>query len=641
MNSKANDAMVDCQYVFDAPSAEMLAGFGTVWCRARDRKLYIMPGYGSVVAVGRTISLDSSQWQISSKADWTPFASTSVEIAGPLDAESPEVSLFGPEVVGTTCGGGLTKVAIKSKVGNNPSGKPVKLTWEIIEAPEDSKVHVESLAAESTSQSTKDLVLQSKKDVGRDVALAAGTYKLKVTAVNWAGREDSDTWTLVKEGSARPVVNIVGSSSAQAPRKFKFAERTSVVTFIDSDTVCDTSSVAFEWKQTYPSDRTISGLTLDKKNLKIPVRIPGVVVGEGCTHDPSAATPYSCSLAFEFTAALGSTSSAPTTVCLLPEASDLAARVTGPTYDFPSNMDMVLNASLSYDPDEPTASEGLSYAWTCMRLDGKGCFEKEVPVMSGPALTIPKGTLGGDGKQYYAFKLTLKKDTRQTESTLYVSVVPGVEGAPTGEIVCTSDINGLCRVPHNPSRDLEFFVELGYFDTAVAWSSPQIDLGKAGVTPRTGVNAPFLVVNNEFLDSGVEYTFDLNMTRTVDGQEIKRQAKQTVTMHNAPTCAPGTDCVTITPESGFELGNTVFIKRRTAFQRSQFDNVELKYLSRGSHLLYACAIDSVGSKACREATVEVKEIVVEQTAAAVYDLYSSISNTEAMGDSAATAAEAF
>ena len=131
------------------------------------------------------------------------------------------------------------------------------------------------------------------------------------------------------------------------------------------------------------------------------------------------------------------------------------------------------------------------------------------------------------------------------------------------------------------------------------------------------------------------------MTRTVDGQEIKRQAKQTVTMHNAPTCAPGTDCVTITPESGFELGNTVFIKRRTAFQRSQFDNVELKYLSRGSHLLYACAIDSVGSKACGEATVEVKEIVVEQTAAAVYDLYSSISNTEAMGDSAATAAEAF
>ena len=81
-------------------------------------------------------------------------------------------------------------------------------------------------------------------------------------------------------------------------------------------------------------------------------------MGEGCTHDPSAATPYSCSLAFEFTAALGSTSSAPTTVYLLPEASDLAARVTGPTYDFPSNMDMVLNASLSYDPDEPTASKG-------------------------------------------------------------------------------------------------------------------------------------------------------------------------------------------------------------------------------------------------------------------------------------------
>ena len=65
LNSKANDAMLDCQYAFDEASASLLAGSGTAWCRVQARKLYIMPGYGSAVAVGEKISLDSEQWQIS------------------------------------------------------------------------------------------------------------------------------------------------------------------------------------------------------------------------------------------------------------------------------------------------------------------------------------------------------------------------------------------------------------------------------------------------------------------------------------------------------------------------------------------------------------------------------------------------
>jgi hypothetical protein len=161
-------------------------------------------------------------------------------------------------------------------------------------------------------------------------------------------------------------------------------------------------------------------------------------------------------------------------VTLSPQASLVKAVLRGPSGDVRTDRTIILNATSSMDPDDPTNNkEPFQIDWRCERDDFPApCFPgKEYGIQRGLTWTI-NGSLLTAGRKY-TFTANVKKSGSRSDKASLV-ITPTAAAIPTGRIlrVC----GGTCPEKHSAEKDLSLSVvaDGGFAHAVVAWSSDQL-----------------------------------------------------------------------------------------------------------------------------------------------------------------------
>ena len=197
-----------------------------------------------------------------------------------------------------------------------------------------------------------------------------------------------------------------------------------------------------------------------RKDLAIPGPVPRVPAG-----------PFTMVLTAKFT---GSADATTYNVTLNPVPSPVKAVLRGPSGDVRTDRSIVLNATSSMDPDDPTNNqEPFQVVWQCVRDDFPApCFTgKDYGTQSGLTWTVP-GSLLTAGRKYVFTATVMKSGGRSDTAGLLVT--PTAAAIPTGRIlrVC----GAACPEMHSADKDLSLSLvaDTGFADSTIAWSSDQV-----------------------------------------------------------------------------------------------------------------------------------------------------------------------
>jgi hypothetical protein len=158
---------------------------------------------------------------------------------------------------------------------------------------------------------------------------------------------------------------------------------------------------------------------------------------------------------------VGSSVSSTSVVTLVAAGPPLSAALDGPSGDVPEAWVVVLNASRSNDPADPSAL--LTYSWDCLRADFPvPCFNSSTRgTQAGAVWTIPGDVLAADVA--HTFTVTVTRDTRSASAQ--VTLTPRAGVIPTGKLqrqcaASSSDGSGGCSGPHNTDQPLAIVLQL-------------------------------------------------------------------------------------------------------------------------------------------------------------------------------------
>lgn len=631
-------------------------------------------GYGATIKSGDTIQIapgNTLQYHYDSGLNTTATVTLSH-----CDSElgegcyQPTLDVAGPEEVGADCQGKVMDVfmyVFPTEMGS----RGMALTWSI--SASDSSTG----AATTVSQTLKDLVsaqsaavpfndvdclynkecagfvgtansFSSELVVAGDILEAGKMYNISVTGTNFLGTAEAYHIVSRTEDPV-PVLRVVGSSK----KRFKISQGTKVEIGIDKDTVCD--SIQFQWSFLDQS-KTFKGFNTTRKNLRVPARAPGLVGG------------VTYPMTLTATALTGASSSVNVTLTTI--ASPLVAVLRGPSGDFQNDKTLTLTAEQSRDPDDPKDSLGAkSYKWTCSRSDKQPCFTgKQSARINGTHYIVDPTVEGGVGRTLkggvtYFFGMTVSKSGRKASKTLAVSVVEASVDRPTGSAarIHNGEIcpNAECPTSHNPDKRLVLGAALdnsAFKDVTYSWT---MTTGSQTVAlPDTSAK---VIVPATKLQSGQTQTFVVTFTRLVTGVQVQSTARVSVNMNAKPTCRIATGCVSVTPSTGFALGETKFTlegkgfvddgsleyffgrmngEKKTTLGKSAVAKRVFESLSAGTQTLFICARDTFKSEICQTATVEVqkKEVIVTDTL--LQSLDSELESIQKSGDISQTLAVA-
>jgi hypothetical protein len=460
------------------------------------------------------------------------------------------------------------------------------------------------------------------------------SYNVSVTAENMMGKAVS-SMIVQRQTDPVPKMMVVGAKK----RKVEVSKGARVEIFIDPKTTCD--QVSFEWS--FLTSKTFKGFNANKKDLRIPQRAPGLMGGE--TYE----------MRLVATTLGGATASVDVTLDTV--ASDLVAIMGGPSGEFPNDKTLVLTGGSSFDPDDPTDTSGAkTFKWTCSRSDKLPCFTgTQQALNNGTHYTIaPTDTerLLKGGVEY-TFTLKVSKGMR---SKTVVKVVPVLEASvdtPIGNVF-QQCITAVCPTSHNPDSRLVLLATqtTAFTDVTYKWS---VTTGNTTtILPNTGMVA---IINPTTLIQGTTQTFSVTFERVIAGVVAKSTATERVKMNGKPKCQNANGCVTITPSTGFALGETEFTlsgkgftddeeleyyfgmylngKRVNSYGKRNIATKVIKTLKAGTQTLFICARDTYGSELCQDTvvTVQKKEVVVDT--AKVAELDTELANIQKSGDTQA------
>ena len=497
--------------------------------------------------------------------------------------------------------------------------------------------------------------------------LPLGLYRIQAEAVNWLGKSANATFTFEKKAAPVPVIGLRGESSPDSPREFVVSQGVVVETTLEASTICNGVGVSYSWSQV-GGNSTVTGLIMNKKDLIIPPGgADGLIPG----------TLYEFELTVELAGQQGLQGEKldAMRVFIMPTPSPLQARVEGPGSDFPDDEELILNASASHDPDARGTSGGdgevgddeMGFSWTCARDDKRPCFAgtENTNLASNRTPHLKVAPFGMEEGHKHHFTVTIRKSKRTATATIDIRVVRGVPGLPSGIITreCPEKKNRGCNELHNPDRDLRLRLDLGFEDTQIEWSSPQLDLTRSGATDRTGINSRYLLVDHSYLTSGADYTFEALLTRGGASRRLRTTVRSLASIVSAtasagvrtnalPVCSRA-PCFGVEPRSGIELGGTTF----TLSAQNWVDNEDLTYtfgeivdgrkiefvtqssraykndfLVSGNRTLYTCAVDPFGGRACAEVPVVVSPVVIEPSKSFLEDLTADLEKSARFGD---------
>lgn len=226
---------------------------------------------------------------------------------------------------------------------------------------------------------------------------------------------------------------------------------------------------------------------------------------------------------------------------------------------------LVLNGSLSSDPDASDPQAGLHFFWFCTITQGHRQNDHCVPGRSplwwasqGPVLTFQPGTLRGNSK--YLFRLIVQKGSRNASDEKIVQV--GAGPVPTTYITCLENCGPFPLV----SNTLSLFLNCTQCSDRdiYKWSFKSSGLFKNipfdwSKQTTTGRNTPYLSLKAFALRDFPESIYRLEVQlSTWGGQEVRRWHRFTI---NHP---PQVGQCVVDPAQGIEL-LTEFVVRCSDF----------------------------------------------------------------------------
>ncbi|GCC34843.1 hypothetical protein chiPu_0013320 [Chiloscyllium punctatum] len=179
-----------------------------------------------------------------------------------------------------------------------------------------------------------------------------------------------------------------------------------------------------------------------------------------------------------------------------------------------NHQDLVLDGSKSYDPDVEKEEEAfLSYRWACEAEDQftSPCIQPGISV--GPVVTIPRNTLLPGAT--YLFTLTVTKPGKEAAHTTQLVLVQAAN-IPCVVLECIScQVLWSYRVSRSTHVTLAGRCQNCSNKSTYKWtvqSSDASPLTLDNKTTSTGDSNPNLVVRQDVLQDGVNYTFTLSIT---------------------------------------------------------------------------------------------------------------------------------
>jgi hypothetical protein len=368
---------------------------------------------------------------------WPSSVVTSVIILPPLSPTTPEVTLVAPASV-SYCG----DLSIDGSAAKGGLGRPLYRYWTVHRQVSRSGYigqanitnHLRSFNFNSTWTSDTGRYGASTLTIPSRLLTRGSTYKLVLSVTNFLGVSGDSTpaYIAVTGGRANPEVAVTPSQltvyRGEAVRVFANATlpRCSAATALN---------ITWSGLSSSSTSGIIGSSSADRRFFRVEANrlTPGVTYVLNVTVRDD----------------LGGIASSSSTVTVL--ASPLAVRIAGGDRVVGGSGPVMLDASLSYDPDVGSSSAlTLDYAWSCVKGGedyGKGCGVSSA-VLTGVSPTIRRLATG-----VYIFTVTGSKGSRSASASVTIRVTgASLPGVTVSQVVKSSLGGAYNRV--NPTDKL-------------------------------------------------------------------------------------------------------------------------------------------------------------------------------------------
>ncbi|KAK1935400.1 Sperm receptor for egg jelly [Phytophthora citrophthora] len=528
-----------CSVLFDLPAADSTGYCGlspTCTWQTGSASIRLMLGQGAKVAPGSTLTLRGSVLKSTAAADLTTSA-TNVTISAPDKPPQPLVL-----VNGATSLGMCDDLFLDGSSSTGSGGRSMTYTWKLASTTSVTPASLDAVTALLTSTAATNNATIKIAASGLE---AGGTYSFILQAKNFFGKTGNSSEILVKKsGTALPSVSIKGGNAQSTYRanelvitaSASYPSCSGMISTDSTDTAVTTGvDMTFTWLQvtgdlTATQFKTISP---NPRVLKLPARTLTVGVN------------YVFRLLVAMTSNSKVNNSADVQITVA--RTELTVLIAAGNRSVGVEQDLVLDASLSVDPDDVANAVPMKYAWACWILN------PTTKTYSVPCVTAAGSTLALDTQAkvtvaantvnpnaVYKFTATVSKDSRSSTASAFITMTPGSPPQVSIEPLGAAKVNSNDRVVLKGKAVSKLPV------TKTEWTI----VGASDAMMKSIFAVPqgrlIMLLSEGKLTPGVSYKFQLNAT---DSSGQTGSATLTV-VANSP---PSSGSLSVTPSIGYAL----------------------------------------------------------------------------------------
>ncbi|KAL3659357.1 hypothetical protein V7S43_015628 [Phytophthora oleae] len=528
-----------CGALFDLPAADSTSYCGAspvcTW-QTGSTSIRLVFGQGVKVVPGSTLALRGNVLKSTAAAELTAHAAN-VTISAPDKPAQPQVL-----VSGATSLGMCDDLFLDGSSSTGSGGRTMAYTWKLATTTGVTSASVDAVTALLVSAAATNNATIKVAASGLE---AEGTYSFVLVARNFFGKTSNSNEILIKKsGTALPSVAIKGGNVQSAYRANELVITASAsypscsgMVSMDSTEVAVVTGVdmTFTWLQ-MTGDLTAAQFKSTSPNprvLKLSARTLTVGVNYvfrllvAMTSDPKVSNSADVQIAVTRT--------------------DLMALIAAGNRSIGVEQDLVLDASLSVDPDDLANAVPMKYAWTCWTKN-PSTQAYDVPCLTNAGSTLAldpqaKVTVAANTvnpNAVYKFTATVSKDSRSSTTSTFITMTPGAPPQVSIEALGAAKVNSNDRVVLKGKAVSKLPV------TKTEWTI----VGASDATMKSIFAVPrgrlVMLLSEGKLTPGVSYKFQLNAT---DSSGQTGSATLTV-VANSP---PSSGSLSVTPSVGYAL----------------------------------------------------------------------------------------
>eukprot|EP00736_Rhodelphis_marinus_P003324 Rmarinus@m.14781 len=533
-----------CDQVLDDASVAMLydpaTSNGPLCWWIDDQTLNVNTVAGATLQIGDTITLRDGA--IRTRLRNSAFLSGSVEVSSPDSPVTP-IAVITPN---TYIVGDCQNLTLSASLSTGSAGRPFQgYSWGVESGVDNYRAIISSLTSQSGKVDAATGIL-----TGGDASLflegdllTPGTgVTFYLTVANWLGAKGSTSVYIERTEHILPELRIKGSSTISILRN-----RETDVQAEAHYTECNDGSETFvyEWRVLSEHEEEVELDETTKRTLKLHLASKSLVAGE--TYLFGVYAYYESDPTLSVNA----------TVTIEVAYSDLVPVISGGDRTSQYNSSFTLDGRQSYDPDESVPP--MLYRWSCTVVGSNSipCFSDpadETMYQDQSTVTIPARTLDPGS---YTFTLYVSKDYRTEQDTAVTidiedSVFPIVTLSTN---IVDETVNADDKVYFYGEATDPYTGEIDDGSTFIySWKVIKGSFEIDETTADSSLTAPDLVLKNNVLDEGVEYTVGLVVYwRGDDGQIDYDRAEGSSSVTFSTNRPPAGGLFTVSPTAGTEF----------------------------------------------------------------------------------------